>query len=601
MAVNATKNPGMQGSRVLNGAIAVLLVLVITVFTRSWDSPSYVKWIYVAGLSAVCWGGLAGKAWRSTWRLDALDVLALALLAWVALSISWSSDSQTGADTAFHWLLLSGVFLYLRHSAQDTQQALAISVAAAVGTAVTLVFVAADIGEMGGYVNRNVFAEMLLAALPLLWPFTAALRKTPWAKGVIALQALIVLYLLFFNGSKIKFAVWAVLLGFFGFVYLARRSRRWAFALVALCTVAAVLLVVLGWNRFALGESHSFSASFMPRIELTIDTVAVWLTQPWVGVGAGGYNPVLQYHKDAHASVLHLTANTPDDVFIFMMAEQAHNDWLQFLANFGLVGLGLLGLGLYLARKQIAAWRLSVQRMAGLAVVLTLATNALIEFPLQMPATLTLFAIGLAWLLPAQGGFLAQRQAQVGAALLAALASLGWAWAYNQGQDDFGHMQAVYASDPPLALELNGKAIAAYPFEDTFRRGYLITLMDWEGRVGHSVVPESEYDRIFAVTQSAGANTGTLILRLYHLARAGRLQERAEEVQRWRSLLLAQSSRVPDVWLNEGILALAEGDMPRLRAALARYDVLTAGQTPNNRAAAIASLRSSLAPAEPSR
>ncbi|MBI4290758.1 MAG: O-antigen ligase family protein [Betaproteobacteria bacterium] len=586
----------------LDHALALTIFATITVFAGGWYSPQSAKWLPIALLSSICWLTLAWEARRGSLRIDWIDVIAFLLLFWVAISISWSADPLSGKDTTFRWAILTSIFCLWRRRTLPLQTA-SDSAAIAAGTAVVIAFLGMQIGDYGGYYNRNHICEMLLAATPFLFPLAIAVTGTRWRWGVFALAIAIVTYLMFFSGSKIQFAVWAVLVVFLVSAFLARKSWRKAAAASIACVSAVLLVVVLGWENFATGQYNSFRASFLPRAELTIDSFLVWLTKPVMGVGAGGFTAVLPYFKDAHASYLNISSDTAFGHGMHEAAEAAHNDILQFLANFGLVGVSLVGVGICLAWKNIAAWQHSPERIAGLLVVLTVLTNALIEFPMQMPASLLLFAIGLAWLLPAPREAGVRRVFELSrgfrpaigfVAMIAVTVNMWWSWSYLLGQNSFANAISTHHVDRPKRLQYNAKAIESYPYEAIFRRQYLITLMDWDFASDVRVVPPEDYDRIFEVARTAGPETGTLFLRLHYLVTSDQYRVRTEEFRRWRSLLLSQSSRFPEVWMLEGIIAVKENDRRHLEHALRRYTVLTGGTIPENQAGIISMLHAEL-------
>lgn len=586
----------------LNLVSALGIFATITVFAGEWYAPQAAKWLAVALMSSICWLTLAWGLRRASLRIDWIDAIAFLLLLWVAISISWSADPLSGKDTTFRWAMLTSIFCLWRRRTLPSQT-VSDSAAIAAGSALVLAFLAMQIGLYGGYYNRNWLSEMLLAAVPFLFPLAIAATATRWRWGIYAVAIAIISYLIFFDSSKIKFAVWSVLLVFLALAFLAKQSWRNA-AVAAIAGMSVVLLLVfLGWENVAIGDHHSFRFSILPRAELSIDTILVWLTRPFTGVGSGAFNAVLPFYKDAHASYLNISADTAFGHGLHEAAEAAHNDILQFLANFGLIGSSLVGVGIYLARNSTAAWQRSPERIAGLSVVLTVLTSALIGFPLQMPATLLLFAIGLAWLLPAREEAEAgmafdlspgYRLAIAFVAVLAVMVNLWWSWSYLIGQNFFANAVSRHHVERPKRLQYNAKAIESYPYEAVFRRQYLITLMDWDFASDARVAPPEDYDRIFEVASTAGLETGTLFLRLHYLITSDRYRGREEEFRRLRTLMLSQSSRYPEVWMLEGIMAARENDRSHLEYALSRYTALTRGATPEDPMGIISVLRAEL-------
>jgi O-antigen ligase len=127
------------------------------------------------------------------------------------------------------------------------------------------------------------------------------------------------------------------------------------------------------------------------RWDLWAGTLRSWNRAPLVGSGLGSYRHVIGLDKPATGRAI---------------LEQAHNDWLEWLATGGIVGFGILlaavgGLALRL-------WPARVRRLRGeyryplagasLAVTAT-ALHELVGFGLQTPLNWILLAvwIGMVW------------------------------------------------------------------------------------------------------------------------------------------------------------------------------------------------------------
>jgi O-antigen ligase len=534
-------------------------------------------------------------------RVDLVDGAAVIIFLWVIFSIRWSADPMTGKDTAFHWAMITGVFLALRRRV-SVGQTTAIGVAAGLGCITYIAFYAFDVGVYGGYYNPNLIAETSLAAVPLLIPVAATLSGTRWRWYVLAVAAFIIGFLIFFSTSKIQYGVWLALGVFFSIAHFKDRSRKRAISVAASLIAGMTLFIALSWDTPFLNSSNTFKGSFLPRIEYTINTLAVWGTKPVQGVGAGGFNSIFAYHQDDHTSVMKIPMDTPKNNALFETAGAAHNDILQFLANFGIIGALIVLFSIRIAWAQLRVWRSSPATSAGLAVVLTVLANSLLEFPLQMPATLLLFGIGLSWLLPLRERVgekvfehVIEFRVVVGLTACCAIATnIWWTSGFLPAQKAFAKTLSTIYVDAHQALAYNEEAINNYPFDDMFRRQYIITLMRWDETSGKRVVEPFGYDKVFEVANTVGPVTGTLILRLQYLLQSGRFVERADEIKRWRNVLLTQSSRVPDVWLLEGVYAAVTEDPDAIEHALKRYTVLTGGVPPSNRIPLVASLGSDL-------
>ncbi|HZZ56928.1 MAG TPA: O-antigen ligase family protein [Opitutaceae bacterium] len=119
------------------------------------------------------------------------------------------------------------------------------------------------------------------------------------------------------------------------------------------------------------------------RLRLYRDTWRMAEARPWFGWGAGSYSHVFQLYNTARPNPLDRLPRFFHD---------AHSDWLQAVAEHGLVGAAALALcavvPLAIARRRAVNNRLSRRLLAGCAVVLG---YALIEFPFGN------FAVLLTW------------------------------------------------------------------------------------------------------------------------------------------------------------------------------------------------------------
>jgi O-antigen ligase len=177
------------------------------------------------------------------------------------------------------------------------------------------------------------------------------------------------------------------------------RRRRDQHASVALPVAGIVLAVVLATGaagylaRKAMGERWQQTTeqlapgardlTFGSRLTLYHDTWRMAAERPWFGWGLESY---------AHVFRIFNTQRTTEVVFWIPFYAEAHNDWLQSLAEVGFVGTGLLGLLLLLPLRAIAWRRVSstVPRylLLGNLVILL---YAWVEFPFANPAVMLTF------------------------------------------------------------------------------------------------------------------------------------------------------------------------------------------------------------------
>ncbi|HZP61244.1 MAG TPA: O-antigen ligase family protein [Opitutaceae bacterium] len=170
-------------------------------------------------------------------------------------------------------------------------------------------------------------------------------------------------------------------------------AKRTAWMLAGMLFVAAVLAFTAyeldqrGINKRAeltrqqMEELHANGLG--SRGVLYRDTWRMACDQPWLGWGFGSYSMVFQLYNTQHSV---------DRLPVFYA--QAHSDWLQSLAETGLVGTALTGLlaalPLLRLRRRHLADPVVLYTLLGCALILL---YAWIEFPFECPAVAATFWI----------------------------------------------------------------------------------------------------------------------------------------------------------------------------------------------------------------
>ncbi len=181
----------------------------------------------------------------------------------------------------------------------------------------------------GAYFCPNHFANVLAITVPM----AIALAAMPAARAPLRLLAgysvLVILPPLYLSGSR---SAWlGLLVGILVVCTLLglRRGFRRALLMLLIAVLAVAVLGVLAWFFLPLVQTRVLDALHgNVRINLWRDTLTMIQTHPWFGYGPGSFRWV--YPGFWH----HLA--------IYIDPEHAHNDYLQLLAEFGIVGAVLL-------------------------------------------------------------------------------------------------------------------------------------------------------------------------------------------------------------------------------------------------------------------
>jgi len=253
----------------------------------------------------------------------------------------------------------------------------------------------------GPFINRNHYVAWCLMVLPLAWAKFSERRPRPevrtfWGLALLVLGISILL-------SRSRAGIGLFLLAFPLYAWLSRRGRaRPARVHPERALALGLGLVLLAGLATLAVDSGALSARWPAVEELFIRPEAldqhrwqIWRdTWPmirdhlWLGSGLGTYGVLSDSYRSFYSNLRWL---------------QAHNDYLQWLAETWLVGAGLavwflVALARAGADKLRAAASGTERRLVAAALTgcLLVLLHSLVDFPLRIPANALLFAALLA-------------------------------------------------------------------------------------------------------------------------------------------------------------------------------------------------------------
>jgi len=246
----------------------------------------------------------------------------------------------------------------------------------------------------GPFTYPNSYAAYLLALtfVPLGLASTYQAKRNVLA--LVAAAALVASFL--YTGSRGALLTAPIAAGVF--LWLAPHRRHAARSLAAAAIGGTAIFVALlflqpagrglpvsahAWGLWTAGErvvTTVGSPSWTGRLEFWCSGLRAFLTSPWIGLGAGSY------HQVATAFQL-----TPE-----LFANRLHNDYLQFLAELGLLGGGAVLAAV--AGTVRGMYRLGFRRRAAVASdtasaaagVTAILVHSAVDLDLQFPAVVLL-------------------------------------------------------------------------------------------------------------------------------------------------------------------------------------------------------------------
>jgi len=238
----------------------------------------------------------------------------------------------------------------------------------------------------GPYVNRNHFAGFAELVIPIaLVPLVLGKvrRERRFAVVVFALLPIVALFLAASRGGIVSFAAEIAVLALL--LALRRAGGRHVLAGGVVLLLAFMLVSWLGVRQILerFSSMQSLEVTGGKRASMRNDSWHIFRDHPWTGTGLGTLPIVFPAYESLY-----------DAKFV----NHAHNDYLEMLADTGLIGAlccaSFLGLLFFTSLKQLLVSDKSFAaalHLSGLVACCGFLVHSLVDFNLHMPGNALLF------------------------------------------------------------------------------------------------------------------------------------------------------------------------------------------------------------------
>ncbi len=260
---------------------------------------------------------------------------------------------------------------------------------------------------VGLFANRNHHAVML-ACLMLFIAFAASttakvLRDERQRVGLaLAVGVFFVLPVLVLSGSRAGLLTLIMALAMCPLLYAVQDNRprkaasllaqrRWWLAggAVAFVIVAIIGVMALGSDTW-LAKRAQTSMLEDSRLNLWIGTLELLPTYMPLGAGPGSFVDVYK-------------AFEPLDSLSQQYANHVHNDWLEIVLNYGVLGVGLLVLAIvfWVRRARVALGAgtgdTALLQRLGVGILLIVAVASFVDYPIRVPMVASVATMSAIW------------------------------------------------------------------------------------------------------------------------------------------------------------------------------------------------------------
>lgn len=366
--------------------------------------------------------------YRKPWKLlqHPLLLLLCGFIVWMLASLIWSTNLYEAILTISHWLAaLAGLIIIVQyietvHQWLQLYWLLFISaiLVAALGIGQYLIgldWVPQYKVPASTFAHKNLAAHFIILALPMgLMLYLNHSQKA--IKYALALgMATLLSFLVYTTARAAWVAVGVQLVVLFLCWFYERRSFSTSIVQFlhkpTIITALLLLLVMLHlspngfnlevWNLYwqessSVLQEASLERDGNVRLPTWINTVYMASKNWLLGVGAGNWSVLYPAYQTGWVMERELTYD--------IQSQFAHNDWLQYIAELGIIGLFLLvAIGVTILRLLIRLCRheSASVRFLGISQAMLIAgigTNAIFSTPLQGPLAIYLVVLTIGFL-----------------------------------------------------------------------------------------------------------------------------------------------------------------------------------------------------------
>lgn len=529
---------------------AAALAVATLVFGFNQSDPEVPKLVAVHAVSIV---SFAWVAIQKKWAIPRAAFFVIGFYLWCGFSLLWSADWRGGAVEMANGTAYLGLFLMA--ALADRKKLEAIFPTIGLIAIATFIMARAWPQYYAGFGNENFEIEFALMLLPIL--LVGGWRYIPCI-GLVA-------FIIVTNPSNIK---WLALLACFlvcvGFIW--RAGFRSCASIVTLCAVN------FGLYKGIL-KSEELGHSVASRLELTTNTLAMWLNRPFNGNGVGSFNVLYPLYQEEHYKLFPwLGTIFSNDIADF--AGAAHNEYAQVLSDYGLIGFAIVCMAAWFcigSPRDRLDW-------AAYGALFFMAVCSLVGFPWQNVHT---GALGAALVGIACNGRnvteIAPKRFLTVAAACGAAWLLGFVSFENwKAQQHFSWTRGTIDKDPVLAVLENLNAYQEFSWPRHIRHQLAVSVaVAFTKDPGSIEIEPMAADKIFEISQTAGGRTSAIeIARIEYLIESGRASEKWQEIESRLAWLKTYAKLQDATWFMESKWALLTQDRERGNKALAVLDTM---------------------------